>query len=241
MNACRNTIATGCLIVIATALQSGCAATPKMPPTSAPVVQTAQQPRPRVLTGKVAETMNSGGYTYINLEKDGKTTWVAMPPTKVEVGQELKVWSGSEMGTFTSKTLKRTFDSIVFSPGIANDDAAPKTEGPANDGAKPAVPAGHPPIGQQPSSPQAHLPAMDTGEANGSTISGKVVETMNSGGYTYIDLEKDGKKTWVAVPTTQVTVGQELVLMNGMEMKDFPSKSLNRTFDSIIFSGGVVK
>ncbi len=46
----------------------------------------------------------------------------------------------------------------------------------------------------------------DEGEGSGGTIvvslSGKVVETMNSGGYTYVCLEKAGKKTWVAVPET---------------------------------------
>ena len=40
------------------------------------------------------------------------------------------------------------------------------------------------------------------------SLSGKVVETMNSGGYTYVSLESNGKKTWVAVPATAVKVGQ---------------------------------
>ncbi len=71
-----------------------------------------------------------------------------------------------------------------------------------------------------------------------SSLSGKVVETMNSGGYTYVCLEKNGKKTWVAVPQMKVTVGQEMSFQPGQEMRNFTSKSLNRTFDSIIFSGG---
>lgn len=71
-----------------------------------------------------------------------------------------------------------------------------------------------------------------------SPLSGKVVETMNSGGYTYVCLEKKGKKTWVAVPETKVTVGQEVAFQPGVEMQNFPSKTLNRTFDRIIFSGG---
>ena len=73
------------------------------------------------------------------------------------------------------------------------------------------------------------------------SLSGKVVETMNSGGYTYVSLENNGQKTWVAVPQTQVKVGQELACQPGMEMKDFTSKTLNRTFASIFFSGGVLK
>jgi hypothetical protein len=71
------------------------------------------------------------------------------------------------------------------------------------------------------------------------SLSGKVVETMNAGGYTYVSIEKAGKKTWVAVPMTEVKVGQELTFQPGAEMRNFTSKSLNRTFDSIIFSGGL--
>jgi hypothetical protein len=87
--------------------------------------------------------------------------------------------------------------------------------------------------------PQAALPAAPAVQA-GSGISGKVVETMNSGGYTYVCLESNGKKTWVAIPATKVTVGQEATCQPGMEMKNFTSKTLNRTFASIIFSGGLL-
>ncbi len=69
-------------------------------------------------------------------------------------------------------------------------------------------------------------------------LSGKVVETMNSGGYSYVCLEKKGKKTWVAVPEMKISVGQEAAFEPGMEMVNFTSKTLNRTFDRIIFSGG---
>jgi hypothetical protein len=71
------------------------------------------------------------------------------------------------------------------------------------------------------------------------TLSGKVVETMNAAGYTYVSLENNGKKTWVAVPATTVKVGQEVTCQPGMEMRNFTSKTLNRTFESIIFSGGI--
>jgi hypothetical protein len=69
-------------------------------------------------------------------------------------------------------------------------------------------------------------------------LSGKVVETMNAGGYTYVCLGKKGKKIWVAVPEMKVTVGQKIGFQPGMEMINFTSKSLNRTFERIIFSSG---
>ncbi len=74
-----------------------------------------------------------------------------------------------------------------------------------------------------------------------SALSGKIVETMNSGGYTYINLERKGETMWVAVPKMDVKVGQEISLSPGMEMRAFKSKSLNRTFDRIIFSSGPVR
>ena len=83
----------------------------------------------------------------------------------------------------------------------------------------------------------AKTPALPA-EEEGQTISGKVVETMNSGGYSYVCVEKKGKKTWVAVPETKVSVGKEMAFQPGMEMKNFTSKTLNRTFERIIFSGG---
>ncbi len=71
-------------------------------------------------------------------------------------------------------------------------------------------------------------------------IYGTVKETMNGGGYTYMLLEFEGKKNWVAVPEMKVAVGDEVMLYPGQVMNNFHSKSLNRTFDSIIFSQGPV-
>jgi hypothetical protein len=75
-------------------------------------------------------------------------------------------------------------------------------------------------------------------EADSVILSGKVVETMDSGGYTYVCIEKKGVKTWVAIPQTKVTVGKKMAFQPGMEMKNFTSQSLHRTFESIYFSGG---
>jgi len=70
-------------------------------------------------------------------------------------------------------------------------------------------------------------------------VSGKVVETMNSGGYTYVLVEKGGAKTWVALPQSAITVGNEIACKPGMEMNNFKSTSLNRSFESIVFSEGL--
>jgi hypothetical protein len=71
-------------------------------------------------------------------------------------------------------------------------------------------------------------------------LSGKVLETMDGGGYTYLLLKNGADKVWVAVPLFKAKVGQELTLRPGYEFKNFNSKGLNRTFDRVIFSAGVV-
>ena len=43
-----------------------------------------------------------------------------------------------------------------------------------------------------------------------SSLSGKVVETMDGGRYTYVCLEKNDKKIWVAVYKMTIVVGQNM-------------------------------
>ena len=71
-----------------------------------------------------------------------------------------------------------------------------------------------------------YAPAMMAAET------GTVVESIESGGYVYIRLE-DG--TWIAANTFAVSEGDKIQYSGAMEMNDFQSKSLDRTFDSILF------
>jgi len=70
-------------------------------------------------------------------------------------------------------------------------------------------------------------------------VSGKVLETMSGGGYTYALVEKEGVKTWVALPKTNIAAGDEIACRPGMIMRNFRSTSLNKTFEQIVFSNGV--
>lgn len=65
--------------------------------------------------------------------------------------------------------------------------------------------------------------------------SGKVVETMDGGGYSYANLESKGVKTWVAYPTQETRVGETLSFRGCMTMPGFESKALKRKFDNILF------
>jgi hypothetical protein len=75
-------------------------------------------------------------------------------------------------------------------------------------------------------------------EATGS-VSGKVVETMNAAGYTYVHVDTGGEKLWFAAPGFKVAVGDEVVVPAGAEMRDHYSKTLDRSFEVIYFVGGI--
>jgi hypothetical protein len=73
-------------------------------------------------------------------------------------------------------------------------------------------------------------------------LTGRVLQTMDGGGYSYIYLKtSSGDKVWVAVSQIPVVVGEEMTFKPGMEMADLHSKSLNRTFEKIIFSDGLLE
>jgi len=198
-------------------------------------------PEETFLSGKVVETMNASGYTYILLENDGKKAWFAVPTASVSVGQEIEVKPGMQMGQFSSRSLNRKFDSIVFAPGlVADPDTPPPATAPPVAAELPSMPSGHPSLNADPKAFEGKATKEQLRKAGIVPISGKVLETMDSGGYTYVLIASGDKNVWGAVPTTEVAVGQEVELLPGQTMTNFTSKSLNKTFDSVIFSTGVV-
>jgi len=70
-------------------------------------------------TGKVLETMNSGGYTYVKADIGGTEVWAAAPQFSVKPGDVVAIPEGAPMPNYYSKTLDRTFDRIYFVPSIA--------------------------------------------------------------------------------------------------------------------------
>lgn len=64
---------------------------------------------------------------------------------------------------------------------------------------------------------------------------GEIVENMDAGDYTYVKLNEDNSEYWIAIPKTSVKKGEKLTFSDYMEMKDFESKSLGRTFKSVLF------
>ncbi|MBF0427447.1 MAG: hypothetical protein HQL94_00875 [Magnetococcales bacterium] len=67
---------------------------------------------------------------------------------------------------------------------------------------------------------------------------GKAHAVMQSGGYTYVQIDS-ATGPWLAAPTTQVKEGDTVSWSQGSLMKNFASKGLDRTFEEILFLGGI--
>lgn len=63
----------------------------------------------------------------------------------------------------------------------------------------------------------------------------EVVEHMNGGGYTYLKANENGQEIWVAIRTMPVEIGDIFYFSSAMEMKNFESKTLGKTFENILF------
>lgn len=94
-----------------------------------------------------------------------------------------------------------------------------------------------------------HLPAADAADAAKAPaapkaaaktgFSGKVAETTNAASYTYVLVDTGTKKMWAAAPQFTVKVGDTVAVADPMEMKNYHSKTLNRDFDVVFFTGNI--
>ena len=60
-------------------------------------------------------------------------------------------------------------------------------------------------------------------------------DLIQTSGYTYLLLTEDGKEYWAAVSRIEAEKGKTYYYKDGMEMTNFKSKELNRTFENILF------
>lgn len=67
-----------------------------------------------------------------------------------------------------------------------------------------------------------------------------IKEVLQTTSYTYLQSEENGELQWLAIPKMEASVGDTYYFQGGMEMLDFKSKELDRTFSSILFLNGVI-
>lgn len=66
-------------------------------------------------------------------------------------------------------------------------------------------------------------------------LKGKILERIDADPYSYLRLSTESGEIWAAVPRTEIQAGEEVIVVNPMPMDGWESKTLNRTFDRIMF------
>jgi hypothetical protein len=94
-----------------------------------------------------------------------------------------------------------------------------------------SLPSGHPPMGAVKDGkgmPEVQL-----------TQKAKVLSTIDTDKYTYIEVTQNKKTLWLAGAKVAVKKGDVIRFDDGMVMTNFESKTLKRTFPSVTFVNSV--
>ncbi|MFA7279475.1 MAG: hypothetical protein WC100_05225 [Sterolibacterium sp.] len=100
----------------------------------------------------------------------------------------------------------------------------------ANPPAAAGAPAGHPGAG-----------AVDVNKAETAvTKKGKVISSIDTKGFTYIEIQDGNKKAWLVAPTVAVKNGSMISYADAPLQAKYHSPTLNRDFNNIVFTTRVV-
>lgn len=94
------------------------------------------------------------------------------------------------------------------------------------------LPAGHPSVDMKNAGKgmsEAQLPQK-----------GKVLSTIDAPPYIYLEVTQDKKTLWLAANAVPAKKGDVVRFDNGMVMTNFHSRTLNRTFPSVLFVNRLV-
>ena len=186
----------------------------------------------QAVSGKAAEVINSGGYTYVRVENGKTSTWVATAEQKIAKGADVSFPSGIVMKDFRSKSLNRTFKEIVFSDGQGAGMASPHGAkgGPAASGASPHGGSGE----ALPPGP-VKLPEL---------FAIKLAKAEGPDGYTIAEIFAKGKALngkKVAVRGKVVKFSEGIMNRNWVHLQDGTGDAKKGTHDLVVTTDGTAK
>ncbi len=112
--------------------------------------------------------------------------------------------------------LAAFFVAVPLAASLAQMPTGPMSTG--------KMPPGHPSIGQGQAAPQAQM-----------NHTGTVEEVLPASPYVYIRVKEGSDDKWLAAPAADLKTGSTIRWPDGMPMKNFFSKTLQRNFDSVDF------
>jgi hypothetical protein len=215
-------------------------------------VQQAAKPA-GTIQGKAKEVLAGGGFTYVLIAAEKGDTWVAVPETKVEVGEACTVAEGQIMQNFPSKSLNRTFAEIVFSPGIEGKKTAMGEAHGGGAAGAPAATSGAPAAdgafgaAMQHEGGAASAPATAPETAPGSGkavvpfVELKIAKATGGNSFTVADVfgkaaGLNGKK--VKIKAQVVKFSPQIMGKNWLHLQDGTGDPLKNTHDLVVTSAG---
>ncbi|MGA7614716.1 MAG: nucleotide-binding protein [Thermoanaerobaculia bacterium] len=117
----------------------------KTAPAPAAAEAKAEAPSPSLVRveGKVLETMDAAGYTYVRMQTPAGEVWAAVSATKLEKGADVAIDQQMIADNFKSSTLNRTFDHLIFGTIAPAGSPDPNMAAAIPAAAEPPVPAAH--------------------------------------------------------------------------------------------------
>ena len=177
------------------------------------------------------EKINTSKYTYLLVNENGVENWLAFPLADVNIGITYYYTGEMLMTNFESKELGRTFEKVYFIGAVYTEPPSSVSQtSPVNSNLQPIT---------QPVQTQIEMPSSSPIPPQ-NAHTGIAIETMNTGSYTYLLLNENGVKNWLAFPITEIKIGETYSYSGEMLMSNFESKELHRKFDKIFFVSGVV-
>ena len=165
------------------------------------------------------QKQDGGGYTYAEVQTAaGQKVWIAGSQIDAKPGTEVQWGNFAVMRNFEARSIGKNFPEILFVDRW----------GPVGQAAKAVAPHGSFPA------PQAAVAG-----AAGSGAGGTVKSVTNAGGYSYIEVDQAGQTVWVAATETPMKKGDKVEWQGASQMSNFTARSLNRTFEKIIFAQSV--
>ena len=174
-----------------------------------------------IAMGKVTETMNTAGYTYVCVDTGSEKVWAAAPQVEVKVGDEVTIPQGAPMRNFHSSTLDRDFEVVHFVSGFLGPNGQS--------------------LSKQPQTPTSHLPM--GGSSAPANIDVSVIAKAE-GGKTVAELfvekaDLSGKE--VTVRGKVVKFRANIMGKNWLHLQDGSGDSAAKTNDLTVTTDGTVK
>jgi len=202
----------------------------------------AEQLRAADTSGTVLETMNAAGYTYAHVDSGTGKIWIAVPKTEIAAGDRISYSEGMEMKNFHSKSLDRTFPSIIFSSGIVDTELVPVAVAEATPVDAPADPFAAAVAREQQTAPAAPAPEMGatSGGSTGAIVPfSEIVVEKATGENSYTVEEvfsqaKDLNGKIIRVQAKVVKVSENIMGRNWIHLQDGTGNPMNNTHDLVV-------